>query len=85
MWDAKNDDVVEPFRVSAGFIAFVAALFVPVIVGIAVFAGASLVSDEVYAAEASESRFANSPMLNGEPGEDVAGWKKSLVGLCPLH
>jgi hypothetical protein len=85
MWDAKNDDVVEPFRLSAGFIAFVAALFVPVIIGIAVVIGAALVADEVHAAEASESRFANSPTLNGVPDEDVAAWKKSLVGLCPLH
>jgi hypothetical protein len=84
MWDTKNDDVVEPFRVTPGFVAFIAAMFIPVFVALVVVGGAWIVSDEVHAAEASQSRFANSPTLNGE-AEDVAGWKKSLVGICPLH
>ena len=85
MWDADQEDIVEPFRVTPGFIAFVAAMLVPFVVGIAVFIGAWLVSSEVYAAEAAqESRFANSACLNCDE-DDVAGWKRSLVGLCPLH
>lgn len=84
MWDADQEDIVEPFRVTPGFIAFVLAMFVPVVIAIVVVIGAWVVSDEVYAAEAEDSRFANSPVLNGE-SEDVAGWKKSLVGICPLH
>ena len=85
MWDAEQEEIVEPFRVTAGFIAFVGAMLIPVVIGIAVFIGAWAVAGEVYAAEAAqESRFATSPSLNGE-GEDVAGWKRSLVGLCPLH
>jgi hypothetical protein len=86
MWNTEHDDVVEPFRVTPGFIAFVAAMFIPVLIAAVVFIGASIVSNEVHAAEASaqESRFANSSCLNCE-GDHVAGWKKSLVGLCPLH
>jgi hypothetical protein len=85
MWNAEQDEIVEPFRVTPGFIAFMAAMFIPVVVALVVVIGAWIVSDEVHAAEASQSRFANSPTLNGEQGEDVAGWKKSLVGICPLH
>ena len=83
MWDADQEEIIEPFRVTPGFIAFVAAMFVPVVIAIVVVIGAWIVSDEVHAAEASQSRFANSPSLNGD--EDVAGWKRSLVGICPLH
>ena len=84
MWDTEQDEVVEPFRVTPGFIAFVAAMFVPVVIALVVVIAAWVVSDEVYAAEASGSRFDNSSCLNcGD--EDVAGWKKSLVGICPLH
>jgi glycerol uptake facilitator-like aquaporin len=85
MWDTGQDEVVEPFRVTPGFIAFIAAFFIPVVLGAVIVLGAWVVSDEVYAAEAaSESRFENSPTLNGEQ-EQVEGWKKSLVGICPLH
>ena len=84
MWDTEQDDVVEPFRVSPGFIAFVVAMCAPVIIAIFIVIGASIVAGEVYAAEASQSRFGNSPCLNCE-AEDVAAWKKSLVGICPLH
>jgi hypothetical protein len=84
MWDSEQEEIVEPFRVTPGFIAFVAAMFVPVIIALVVVMGAWVVADDVYAAEAEQSRFANSPSLNGE-AQDVAGWKKSLVGICPLH
>ena len=84
MWDREQEDIVEPFRVTPGFIAFVGAMFVPVVVALVVVIGAWAVSGEVYAAEEQESRFANSSCLNCE-GEEVAGWKRSLVGICPLH
>ena len=85
MWEPEQEDIVEPFRVTPGFIAFVLAMLVPVMVGLVVVIGATLVSAEVYAAEAAqESRFANSNCLNCED-EEVAGWKRSLVGICPLH
>jgi hypothetical protein len=84
MWDADQEEIVEPFRVTPGFIAFVVAMFLPVIIALVVVMGAWIVSDEVQAAEASQSRFGDSPCLNCE-GTDVAGWKRSLVGICPLH
>jgi hypothetical protein len=84
MWDAEQEEIVEPFRVTPGFIAFVAAMLIPFVVGLVIVIGASIVADEVHAAEAAESRFANSPVLNGE-SEEVAGWKKALVGICPIH
>jgi hypothetical protein len=85
MWDAEQEEIVEPFRVTPGFIAFISAMFIPVIIAIVVVIGAWVVSDEVYAAEAaSESRFGNSQCLNCE-GAEVAGWKRSLVGICPIH
>lgn len=81
MWDPEQEERIEPFRVTPGFIAFVAAIFVPVILGIVIVIGAWAVSDEVYAAEASQSRFADAPVAD----EDVDGWKRSLVGICPIH
>jgi hypothetical protein len=84
MWDEDQEEIVEPFRVTPGFIAFVVAMFTPVIIAVVVVIGAWVVSDEVRAAEASQSRFGDSACLNCDD-TDVAGWKKSLVGICPLH
>jgi hypothetical protein len=84
MWEPEQEDIVEPFRVTPGFIAFLVAMFLPVIIALGIVIGAAAVSGEVYAAEARESRFANSNCLNCE-GAEVEGWKKSLVGICPLH
>ncbi len=89
MWDTNEEEIVEPFRVTPGFIAFVAAMFLPVFVALFIYVGAWAVSSQVYAAEAAQqesvqgTRFADSQVLNAD--EDVAGWKKALVGLCPLH
>lgn len=80
-WPPTQEDTeVQPFRVTPGFIAFLTAVFAPVILGLIIVAGATLVADEVYAAEAQEQSF-------GEPSSeaDVADWKKTLVGICPLH
>lgn len=67
---------VEPFRVTPGFIAFITVACLPAIVAVAVFFGAWLVADEVRAAE--------SPSAPGQTAE-VAGWKSTLVGICPVH
>ena len=72
-----------PFRVTPGFLAFLGAMILPVLAGFVIFFGAWLVSADVYAAEESERITAAS---FGEAREDeVAGWKKALVGICPLH
>jgi hypothetical protein len=72
-WD---EETVEPFRVTPGFIAFIAVACLPAIIALAVFFGAWMVSSDVEAAEAKAA-----------PGDsaDVAGWKTTLVGICPVH
>ena len=73
---SEGEDVVEPFRVTPGFIAFIGIACLPAIIALAVFFGAWLVVDDVEAAEARAA-----------PGEsaEVAGWKSTLVGVCPVH
>jgi hypothetical protein len=84
MWDLDQDEQVEDFRVTPGFIAFAAAMVLPTLIALFIYLGAWAVADEVRAAEASSgSRFEDSEVLNGD--DEVAGWKKSLVGICPLH
>ncbi len=64
-----------PQRVSLsfGFLAFLGVLALPFLVAIGVYAGAWIVSGEVYAAQAS-------------PGTvGAADWQHALVGICPLH
>lgn len=78
-WD---DVVVEPFRASRGFFAFVSLLILPALVAIVVYLGAWLVADEVYAAERIR---ASSDFSAGQEGSEVAGWKQALVGICPAH
>lgn len=77
-----------PFRVTPGFVAFVGVLLLPAIVALAIFVGAALVANEVHAAEreslvgpGQESGF-NLVTADRQP---VAGWKKALVGVCPVH
>ncbi len=80
-----EDEVVEPFRLTGGFLAFFGLLVLPAAVALAIFVGAALVADEVNAAPAS--RLAGSVSARGEYGqhEEVAGWKRTLVGICPIH
>jgi len=47
----------------------------PAIVAFAIVLGAWAVSDEVYAAEAAPS----------DEAAEVAEWKTTLVGICPIH
>jgi len=66
----------EPVRVTRGLIAFMAVMVLPAILATAIVGGAWAVSDEVYAAQQAAA--------DGRP-TDVAGWKTSLVAVCPIH
>ena len=71
-----DEDIVEPFRMTPGFIGFIVLACLPAIVALAVFFGAWIVADDVQAAEANAA--------SGQSAE-VEGWKSTLVGLCPVH
>jgi hypothetical protein len=76
-----HEEQPEPFRVTPGFIAFVAAMCLPLLIALVVYTGAAFVASDVREAEASVSQ---------EGGvqtnvKHVDGWKKSLVEICPLH
>ncbi|HLF76452.1 MAG TPA: hypothetical protein VJB57_03090 [Dehalococcoidia bacterium] len=80
-------DEPEPFKPSLGFYAFLVAVFLPVIAAVFIYLGAWAVSAEVNAAEAASlpsERQTVSNSLNDEEAK-VAGWKKTLVGVCPVH
>ena len=84
----SDDVVVEPFRVTPGFIGFIGLLLMPALAAVAIYLGAWVVADDVYAAEraaaapsAQESSFA----VVTQDGKQVAGWKKTLLGICPAH
>jgi len=63
---------------TGGLIAFVALMVAPAVLATAIVLGAWAVSDEVYAAERAAA--------SGAPGApDVAQWKTTLVGVCPIH
>jgi hypothetical protein len=83
-----DDIVVEPFRVTPGFIGFIGLLLLPAIAAVAIYLGAWVVADDVYAAErpaaATSAQEANFAVVT-EDGKHVAGWKKTLVGICPAH
>jgi hypothetical protein len=82
MYDYQSQPT-EPFRVTPGFIAFVGVCFLPIVLALFVYIGAWAVSSEVYAAEAAAEQQAG---FNTRPAEsDVAGWKRTLVSVCPLH
>jgi hypothetical protein len=63
---------VEPVRYTRGFVAFLGVMVLPAVIALGVVLGAAVVADEVYAAE-------------DDPTQDVAAWKESLVGICPIH
>lgn len=74
----------EPFHVTPGFIAFVGLCFTPIIAALFIYLGAWAVSSEVYAAEAAaEQQGASFNTVAANP--EVAGWKRTLVNVCPLH
>ncbi len=72
---AEND--VEPFKPGAGFFAFIVLACLPAMLAVSIFLGAWVVSGEVEAAEHNATAGAE------QPGVDP--WKKTLVGLCPVH
>jgi hypothetical protein len=77
---------IEPLRLTPGFIAFVSLMCLPAIVALVIFFGAWMVSSEVYAAEDAADQPASSSFGRpSEPGNEVAGWKRTLVGICPVH
>jgi len=79
-------DEPQPFKVTPGFLAFLTALFLPMILALAVYLGAWAVSSEVHAAEAaSQGTGGASTQPASQQDSQVAGWKKSLVGICPVH
>jgi hypothetical protein len=75
----------EPFRVTPGFIAFVGLCFTPIIVALFIYLGAWAVSSEVYAAEAAAEQRSSSFNTVTAADSNVAGWKRTLVSVCPLH
>ncbi len=83
MFDLSEEP--EPFKPGLGYAAFLGALFLPVIIAVFIYLGAWAVSGEVRAAEAAgRDGTTVSNSLNGEQAH-VAGWKKTLVGVCPAH
>lgn len=61
-------------RLSPGLLAFIGVMVAPALVAFAIVLGAWAVSDEVYAAESEPSG-----------ASEVAEWKTTLVGICPIH
>ena len=78
---------IEPFKVTPGFLAFVGLMCLPALTALMIFFGAWMVSSEVYAAEDAVDQPASSFGQPVEPGsgKQVEGWKRALVGVCPLH
>jgi hypothetical protein len=69
--DSAAAEAVEGVRLTRGFVAFLGALLLPAVAAVVIVGAATFVADEVYAAESG--------------GEDVAGWKHTVVGICPIH
>lgn len=67
----------DPVRARGGLVAFAAVLVLPAILATGIVLGASIVADEVYAAE--------QPVASGATPAQAAEWKQTLVGICPLH
>jgi hypothetical protein len=82
--DLQSDEA-EPFRVTAGFVAFLGMLFLPILAGIVIYVGAWAVADDVYAAEATTAGSNPTTAAATTTHSDAAGWKRTLVGICPLH
>lgn len=82
LWNMLDlqEEQPEPFRVTPGFIAFVAAMCLPLIVAVVIYTGAAIVASDVREAEAASQEGGVQTNI-----QHVDGWKKSLVGICPLH
>ena len=86
MNDTRHDGMApaHPTRITRGFVAFIAAMLLPGIFALVVFFAAWAVSDEVYAAELQPDS-ATASTAGAEQPSDVAGWKRAVVGICPVH
>lgn len=82
MTPATSEGAAPP-RLTRGFVAFIGVMCLPAVAALGVFLGAWAVSGEVYAAEDARTAGASATMHGGEG--DVAGWKQTLVGICPIH
>jgi hypothetical protein len=83
MLDFDGPEQAPPFRVTPGFLAFAGLLVLPALAAVGIYLGAALVADEVHAAEAAQAKDAT--MVNNIDSSNVAGWKRTLVGVCPVH
>jgi hypothetical protein len=84
----EYQDEAQPLKVTPGFVAFVAFLFLPIVATLVIYLGAWAVSSEVKAAEAAAGSPGVSDSQDGfntVSEHEVAGWKRTLVGVCPLH
>jgi hypothetical protein len=84
MYDYQSQPT-EPFRVTPGFIAFVGVCFLPFVVALFIYLGAWAVSSEVYAAEAAAEEQRTGFNTVSASDTHVAGWKRTLVTVCPFH
>lgn len=75
----------ETIHLSRGFVAFLGVMLLPAIVALGVVLGAAAVADEVYAAEDAEAAAGDAGTPAGATDAEVAGWKRGLVGICPIH
>jgi hypothetical protein len=82
MYDYQSQPT-EPFRITPGFLAFAGLCFTPLVLALLIYLGAWAVSSEVHAAEAAAAERSGFNTEAADP--DVAGWKRTLVGVCPLH
>lgn len=84
------------FEFPLGFLAFVSAMMIPAIAAMVIVIGASLFAGEVRAADAQNDvgSLSTSATSNADGSrfnvaatskKEVAGWKRTLVGICPLH
>ena len=85
MFEYDVDQKPEPFKVTPGFIAFLGLVFLPVIAALVIYLGAWAVAGEVRAAEAGAGTPTAQAGFNTVSEHEVAGWKKALVGICPIH
>ena len=75
-----QEEQPEPFKVTPGFIAFVAAMCLPLLAAVVIYIGAAVVAGDVREAESVAGS-----SFDGRDTAEVEDWKQTLVGICPLH
>ena len=83
----NEPDSVSNYEFTSGFRFFVGLMALPAFVSLVIFIGAALVAPEVHAADArnADTGFVAASTLKASRNGDVASWKRTLVGICPLH